>query len=118
MSSNFMSKKIDVSKFGVIYGGAQKNLGTSGVALVIVREDLLNPALPICPSILDWTINAKADSIPNTPMFVIAKKDRSKMNIPFRIGSLNGDDVLEKEFLKGAEALGLIQLKGHRYLKF
>ncbi|OWR43530.1 phosphoserine aminotransferase, partial [Danaus plexippus plexippus] len=35
------------------------------------------------------------------------------MNIPFRIGSLNGDDVLEKEFLKGAEALGLIQLKGH-----
>ncbi|RVE51830.1 hypothetical protein evm_003450 [Chilo suppressalis] len=42
MSSNFMSKKVDVSKFGVIYGGAQKNIGTSGVALVIVREDLLN----------------------------------------------------------------------------
>ncbi|OWR43529.1 phosphoserine aminotransferase [Danaus plexippus plexippus] len=74
MSSNFMSKKIDVSKFGVIYGGAQKNIGTSGVALVIVREDLLNQALPICPSILDWTINAKADSIPDTPpMFVMGR---------------------------------------------
>ncbi|XP_039749963.1 probable phosphoserine aminotransferase [Pararge aegeria] len=160
MSSNFMSKKVDVSKFGVIYGGAQKNIGTAGVVLVIVREDLLNQALPICPSILDWTVNAKADSILNTPpMFAIlvmgrvlqwiekqggldkmaelatkkssliydiiedsngfyyapvAKNVRSKMNIPFRIGSPTGDDALEKEFLKGAEALNLIQLKGHR----
>ncbi|XP_059052808.1 probable phosphoserine aminotransferase [Achroia grisella] len=160
MSSNFMSKNVDVSKFGVIYGGAQKNIGTSGVALVIIREDLLNQALPICPSILDWTINAKNDSILNTPpMFAIyimgrvlqwierqggldvmadlatkkssliyniieesngfyyapvAKNVRSKMNIPFRIGSTDGNDTLEKEFLKGAEALGLIQLKGHR----
>ncbi|XP_013165132.1 PREDICTED: probable phosphoserine aminotransferase [Papilio xuthus] len=160
MSSNFMSKKIDVSKFGVIYGGAQKNIGTAGVALVIVREDLLNQALPICPSIFDWTITAKNDSILNTPpMFAIyimgrvlewierkggldkmaematkksslvykmieesngfyyapvAKNSRSKMNIPFRIGSSEGNDVLEKEFLKGAEARGLIQLKGHR----
>lgn len=44
----------------------------------------------------------------------VAKDARSKMNIPFRIGSAKGDDALEKEFLKGAEALGLIQLKGHR----
>jgi phosphoserine aminotransferase len=44
----------------------------------------------------------------------VAKNVRSKMNIPFRIGSSGGNDVLEKEFLKGAEALGLIQLKGHR----
>lgn len=44
----------------------------------------------------------------------VAKNVRSKMNIPFRIGSQSGDDALEKEFLKGAEALNLIQLKGHR----
>lgn len=54
-------------QFGVIYGGAQKNIGTSGVALVIVREDLLNYALPICPSILDWSLNNKSNSILNTP---------------------------------------------------
>lgn len=46
----------------------------------------------------------------------VAKNSRSKMNIPFRIGSPDGNDALEKEFLKGAEALNLIQLKGHRYL--
>ncbi|XP_026737224.1 probable phosphoserine aminotransferase [Trichoplusia ni] len=159
MSSNIMSRKFDVSKFGVIYGGAQKNIGTAGVALAIVREDLLNQALPICPSLFDWTANAKAESILNTPpMFAIyvmgrvlewvernggvagmeeratkkanllygiidasngfysapvAKNARSKMNVPFRIGSPPNDD-LEKEFLKGAEALNLIQLKGHR----
>lgn len=45
----------------------------------------------------------------------VAKNVRSKMNIPFRIGN-PGNDSLEKEFLKGAEALGLIQLKGHRYV--
>lgn len=44
----------------------------------------------------------------------VAKNARSKMNIPFRIGSAEGDEALEKEFLKGAEARGLIQLKGHR----
>lgn len=44
----------------------------------------------------------------------VAKNVRSKMNIPFRIGSPEGNDALEKEFLKGAEALSLIQLKGHR----
>lgn len=44
----------------------------------------------------------------------VAKKVRSRMNIPFRIGSIEGNDALEKDFLKGAEALGLIQLKGHR----
>lgn len=44
----------------------------------------------------------------------VAKNVRSKMNIPFRIGSAEGNDALEKEFLKGAEAMGLIQLKGHR----
>ncbi|CAG9559653.1 unnamed protein product [Danaus chrysippus] len=43
----------------------------------------------------------------------VAKKNRSRMNIPFRIGYVNGDEALEEEFLKGAEALGLIQLKGH-----
>ncbi|KAI5644428.1 aminotransferase class-V domain-containing protein [Phthorimaea operculella] len=72
MSSNLMSKPFDISKFGVIYGCAQKNMGTAGVALVIVREDLLNQAMPTCPSILDWTATDRMDSILNTPpMFAI-----------------------------------------------
>ncbi|XP_034945187.1 probable phosphoserine aminotransferase [Chelonus insularis] len=67
MSSNFLSRKFDVSKFGVIYAGAQKNIGPSGVTVVIVREDLLGNAMTVCPSILDFAVNAKENSIYNTP---------------------------------------------------
>ncbi|OWR49044.1 phosphoserine aminotransferase, partial [Danaus plexippus plexippus] len=74
------------------------------------------PDTKVVPLVADMSSNFMSKKIDVSK--VVAKKDRSKMNIPFRIGSLNGDDVLEKEFLKGAEALGLIQLKGHRYLKF
>lgn len=68
MSSNFLSKPVDVSKFGVIFAGAQKNLGPAGVTLVIVREDLLDRSknVPI-PSCLDWKLFASAESMYNTP---------------------------------------------------
>ncbi|CAL9084291.1 unnamed protein product [Musa textilis] len=67
MSSNFCSKTVDVSKFGVIYAGAQKNVGPSGVTIVIVRKDLIGNAQPITPVMLDYKIHADSASLYNTP---------------------------------------------------
>jgi phosphoserine aminotransferase len=67
MSSHILSRAIDVSKYGVIYGGAQKNIGPAGLTLVIVRDDLLDRALPITPSAFHWKEQAAADSMLNTP---------------------------------------------------
>ncbi|HEX2531231.1 MAG TPA: 3-phosphoserine/phosphohydroxythreonine transaminase [Burkholderiaceae bacterium] len=67
MSSHILSRTVDVSKYGVIFGGAQKNIGSAGVTVVIVREDLIGHALPICPSAFDWKLVAGADSMYNTP---------------------------------------------------
>jgi phosphoserine aminotransferase len=155
MSSDIMSRPIDVSRYGLIYAGAQKNMGPSGVTLVIVRDDLLGHALPACPSAFDYKQQADADSMFNTPptyaIYIaglvfkyirqlgglkaveehnkakakllydyldesrffrnpVAREDRSLMNVPFKLK----DDALDEEFLKGAQAKGMIQLKGHR----
>ena len=67
MSSDFMSGPIDVKRYGLIYAGAQKNVGPAGVTIVIVREDLIGQALPITPSAFDYKIQADADSMYNTP---------------------------------------------------
>jgi phosphoserine aminotransferase len=67
MSSHLLSRPLDVSKFGVIYGGAQKNMGPAGLTVVIVREDLLDRALPITPSVFNWKKQAEAGSMLNTP---------------------------------------------------
>ena len=67
MSSHLLSRPLDVAKFGVIYGGAQKNMGPAGVTLVVVREDLLERALPVTPSAFHWKEQAAADSMVNTP---------------------------------------------------
>ena len=67
MSSSIMSRPVDVSKYGLIYGGAQKNIGPAGLTLVIVREDLLGGALPITPSAFDYKVVADNDSMYNTP---------------------------------------------------
>ena len=67
MSSHILSRPLDVAKYGVIYGGAQKNIGPAGLTLVIVRSDLLDRALPICPSAFHWKEQAAADSMVNTP---------------------------------------------------
>ncbi|CAM3490071.1 phosphoserine transaminase [Rouxiella silvae] len=66
-SSTILSRPIDVSRFGVIYAGAQKNIGPAGLTLVIVREDLLGKARKELPSILDYTVLAENDSMFNTP---------------------------------------------------
>jgi phosphoserine aminotransferase len=156
MSSHILSRPIDVSKYGVIYGGAQKNVGPAGLTLVIVRRNLLDRALSITPSAFHWKEQAEADSMLNTPptyaiyiaglvfewlldqggVAAIEKKnieksallydaidgsggfyvnpvdrrDRSRMNVPFKLR----DEALDGAFLKGAQARGLLQLKGHR----
>ncbi len=67
MSSTILSQPLDVAAHGVIYAGAQKNIGPSGLAVVIVREDLIGHAQTATPSIFDYALAAKADSMYNTP---------------------------------------------------
>ncbi|MEW6206466.1 MAG: 3-phosphoserine/phosphohydroxythreonine transaminase [Pseudomonadota bacterium] len=67
MSSNILSKTLDVSKYGLIYGGAQKNVGPAGVTIVIVDKTLLNRGLPICPSAFELGTVAENGSMYNTP---------------------------------------------------
>ena len=67
MSSTILSRPIDVSRFGVIYAGAQKNIGPAGITLVIVRNDLLEPAREDLPHLMMWKSYAESDSMTNTP---------------------------------------------------
>ncbi|TWC38926.1 phosphoserine aminotransferase [Pseudomonas sp. SJZ079] len=155
MSSDILSRPLDVSKFGLIYAGAQKNIGPSGLVVVIVREDLLGRARSACPTMLNYKIAADNGSMYNTPATFswylsglvfewlkelggvevmeqrnrakkellygaidsselysnpIAKNARSWMNVPFRLA----DERLDQPFLAGADARGLLNLKGHR----
>lgn len=154
-SSAYLSRPLDVSRFGVIYGGAQKNLGPAGLAVVIVREDLLGRPRADAPAIWDWTVMAAKDSMLNTPPTFsiyllglilhwiedtgglaamgernaakaqrlygaidasdfyanpVETRSRSRMNVPFTLA----DPALDADFLAGAEAAGLTNLKGHR----
>ncbi|HEY6609704.1 MAG TPA: 3-phosphoserine/phosphohydroxythreonine transaminase [Pseudomonas sp.] len=155
MSSDILSRPIDVSQFGMIYAGAQKNIGPSGLVVAMIREDLLGKARSICPTMLDYKVAADNGSMYNTPATFswylsglvfewvkeqggleameqrnrakqellygaidasdfytnpIARNARSWMNVPFRLA----DEKLDKVFLAGAEARGLLNLKGHR----
>jgi phosphoserine aminotransferase len=155
MSSNLLSCPIEVARYGLIYGGAQKNIGPAGLTIIIVREDLIGQALPFTPSAFDYKQQADNDSMFNTPpsygIYIaglvfqwlkqqgglvamaahnrrkaavlydyldstdfysnkVARADRSLMNVPFRLR----EDALDAEFLKGAQALNMVQLKGHR----
>jgi phosphoserine aminotransferase len=67
VSSIILGEPIDVTRFGVLYAGAQKNIGPAGLTVVIVREDLLGRARPDTPSVWDWSAMAKAGSLLNTP---------------------------------------------------
>jgi len=66
-SSHILSRPLDVSRFGLIYAGAQKNIGPAGMAIVIVRDDLIGHAMPMTPSVFDYQVQASADSMHNTP---------------------------------------------------
>jgi phosphoserine aminotransferase len=67
LSSTILSRPIDVAKYGVIYAGAQKNIGPAGITIVIVRDDLLGHSDPQTPRMLDWSVMAESDSMSNTP---------------------------------------------------
>ncbi len=67
MSSTILSRPIDVSKYGLIYAGAQKNIGPAGLTIVIVRDDLIGEVLPHTPTVWDYKVQADADSMSNTP---------------------------------------------------
>ncbi len=155
VSSEILSRPVDVTKFGLLYGGAQKNIGPAGLTIVIVREDLLGGALPCTPSAFDYAVVAEHGSMFNTPptyaIYIaglvfewlkergglpamaehnarkaallydfldqtafyesrVARDCRSLMNVPFHLKN----PALDAAFLKGAEARGLVQLKGHR----
>jgi phosphoserine aminotransferase len=154
-SSHAASRPVDWSRVGLAFGGAQKNLGPAGLTLVVVREDLLGHALPVCPSAFDYKNVADAGSMFNTPptyaiymaglvfqwlkrqggiaaietrnqakaallyetidnsslyLNRVAPDCRSRMNVPFFLR----DEQLNAGFLAGAQARGLLQLKGHK----
>lgn len=67
MSSTILSRPVDVNKYGLIYAGAQKNIGPSGLTIVIVKRDLFGQAMPSTPSMLNYEVHDKADSMSNTP---------------------------------------------------
>ena len=67
MSSHILSRPVDISQFGVIYAGAQKNIGPAGLTIVIVRDDLLEVASPLTPSVFNWKTQAENQSMINTP---------------------------------------------------
>ena len=66
-SSNILSEVYDITKFGAMYAGAQKNIGPSGLCVLIVRKDLLGHAHPLCPKLLNWEVQSKNGSMYNTP---------------------------------------------------
>ena len=155
MSSDILSRPVDVSQFGMVYAGAQKNIGPSGLVVALIREDLIGRARAICPTMLDYKTAADNGSMYNTPATYswylaglvfewlkeqggveaiarrnhakqellystidasefysnpVSKNARSWMNVPFRLA----DERLDKAFLAGADACGLLNLKGHR----
>ena len=155
MSSHILSRPLDVTRYGLIYAGAQKNIGPAGLVVIIVREDLLGGAMKETPDVINYAIQAKNESMLNTPptfsLYLagltfkwllergglggieqvnirkagilydyldsqdfysnpVAKEDRSRMNVPFKLR----DESLDAQFLAQAEARGLSQLKGHR----
>ncbi|NLC23142.1 MAG: 3-phosphoserine/phosphohydroxythreonine transaminase [Oxalobacter sp.] len=67
MSSHILSRPVDIGKYGLIFAGAQKNMGIAGVSVVIIRDDLMGHVLPVCPSVYDFSNLARHHSMPNTP---------------------------------------------------
>ncbi|KPK28560.1 MAG: MFS transporter [Betaproteobacteria bacterium SG8_40] len=155
MSSHLLSRPVDVARYGIIYAGAQKNIGPAGLTIVIIREDLVGHAPKGTAAMADYRIHADSGSMYNTPptyaIYVaglvfqwlkgrggleameksniakaqllydyldstdfyespVAVRDRSRMNVPFRI---KGGE-LDAAFLAKTKQRGLVQLKGHR----
>ena len=102
MSSDILSRKMDVSKYGLIYGGAQKNLGPAGVTFVIVREDILGKVDRKLPSMMDYKLHASEGSMYNTPpcMPIFTVKETLKW-----LKSIGGVAAMEKLNIEKAKVL-------------
>ena len=70
LSSMIMSEEIDINKFGLVFAGAQKNIGPAGVTVVVMRDDLIGNTKENCPTMLDYKIHAEKGSLYNTPHLV------------------------------------------------
>jgi phosphoserine aminotransferase len=102
MSSNFMDKVVDVKKFGIIYAGAQKNLGPSGVTVVVIRDDLINRVPENTPTMLKYKTHVEKDSLYNTcPCFAIYL---CELVLEY-LKSLGGIPAMEKQNRKKAKLL-------------
>ena len=102
MSSEILSRRIDVSKFGIIYAGAQKNMGPAGLTVVIIRDDLIGNEMDITPNMFKYSIHAKANSLFNTPpTFAIYMA-----GLVFKwLLDMGGIDEIEKINIKKSELL-------------
>lgn len=102
MSSHILSRPVDVSQFGVIYAGAQKNIGPAGLTIVIVRDDLLDVASPLTPSVFNWKTQVENQSMINTPTTYSIYMAGLVFEWLIEIGGL---EVIEKQNIKKAELL-------------
>ena len=102
MSSHILSRPVDISQFGVIYAGAQKNIGPAGLTIVIVRDDLLDFASPLTPSVFNWKTQVENQSMINTPTTYSIYMAGLVFEWLIEIGGL---EVIEKQNIKKAELL-------------
>ena len=102
MSSHILSRPVDVSQFGVIYAGAQKNIGPAGLTIVIVRDDLLDVASPLTPSVFNWKTQVENQSMINTPTTYSIYMAGLVFEWLIELGGL---EVIEKQNIKKAELL-------------
>jgi phosphoserine aminotransferase len=102
MSSHILSRPVDISQFGVIYAGAQKNIGPAGLTIVIVRDDLLDVASPLTPSVFNWKTQVENQSMINTPTTYSIYMAGLVFEWLIEIGGL---EVIEKQNIKKAELL-------------
>ena len=113
MSSNFISRRVDVRKYAVIFGGAQKNVGNTGITIVILRKSLLPPqsnlaspqilralGLPISPIVFDWPTIAKNNSLYNTlPIFDVwvAGRVMQRLNDAYQAQKIQGQEAVSRQ---------------------
>ena len=102
MSSHILSRPVDISQFGVIYAGAQKNIGPAGLTIVIVRDDLLEVASPLTPSVFNWKTQAENQSMINTPTTYSIYVAGLVFEWLIELGGL---PAIEKQNIKKAELL-------------
>ena len=102
MSSHILSRPVDISQFGVIYAGAQKNIGPAGLTIVIVRDDLLDVASPLTPSVFNWKTQVENQSMINTPTTYSIYMAGLVFEWLIELGGLK---VIEKQNIKKAELL-------------